>query len=54
MTGELQSFRVYDIDVGRGYGEDNTVWFGNELGDEVTSLLFDVWGLVTDRYLEKK
>ena len=53
MTGKLESFRVDNIDVGRGNGEDDTVGLGDVLGDEVSCLLLDVGRLVADRDLNK-
>jgi len=48
MSGELQGFRVDDVDVGRGDGKDDAVGLRDVLGDEVSSLLLDVRGLVAD------
>ena len=48
MAGKLESFRVDNVDVGGGDGEDNAVGLGNVLGDEVTRLLLDVARLVAN------
>lgn len=42
MAGQLQSFRVNEIDVRGGYGKDDAVRFGDILGDEVAGLLLDI------------
>jgi len=48
MPGQFERFRVHEIDVSRRYGEDNTVWFGDILGDQVASLLLDIGRLVAN------
>lgn len=52
MPGELQSFRVYEIDVGRGDGQNNTVRLRDVLGDETAGLLLDVCWLVANGNLQ--
>ncbi|KAH8630581.1 hypothetical protein IG631_15158 [Alternaria alternata] len=51
MAGQLQSLGVYEIDVGGGDSEDDTVWLCNVLGDEIPCLLLDVGGLVANGHL---
>jgi hypothetical protein len=42
MASELECFRIDDINVGRGDGKDDTVWFCDILCDEVSGLFFDI------------
>src|SRR6266480_5177168 len=53
MASELECFRIDDIDVGRGNGKDDAVWFCDILCDEVSGLLFDIGWLVANRNLRK-
>ena len=53
MAGQLQSFRVDEIDVGGGDSEDDTVGLRNVLGDEVSRLLLDIGGLVANGHLRE-
>lgn len=48
MSGQLQGFRVYEIDVGGRNGENDTIRLRNVLGDEVSSLFFNVCRLISD------
>lgn len=51
MAGQLQSFRVDEIDVGGGDGEDDTVGLRNVLGDEVPRLLLNIGRLIANGHL---
>ncbi len=51
MAGELEGFRVDDVDICGGHGEDDAVGLGNVLGYQVPRLLLDVCGLVPDGHL---
>lgn len=48
MAGELQGFRVDQIDVCGGDGKNNTVGLCNVLGNEVSCLLLNVGRLVAN------
>lgn len=51
MACKLQCFRVHNIHVSRRYCEDDAVWFGDILGDEISGLLLDVRRLISNRNL---
>lgn len=51
MTSELESFGVDDINVGRRHSENDTVGLGDVFGNEVSSLLLDIGGLIANRDL---
>lgn len=51
VTGKLESFRVDDINIGRRHSENDTVGLGDVFGNEVSSLLLDIGGLVANRNL---
>lgn len=53
MSCELEGFRVDDVDVRRGDGEDDAVRFRDVLRDEISGLLLDVGRLVADGDLDK-
>lgn len=54
MTGKFKSFRVDKIDVGRGYGQDDTVGLGNVFGYEISGLLFDICRLIANGNLARR
>ena len=51
MSRQLQGFRINNINIRRRYGKDNAVWLRDILRDEVSCLLLDITGLVSNRYL---
>jgi hypothetical protein len=52
MAGQLQSFRVDEINVRGRDSKDHAVRLGNVFGNEVSRLLLDVGRLVADGYLQ--
>jgi hypothetical protein len=48
MPGELESFRVDEVDVCRRHGENDAVWLCDVFRNEVSGLFFDVRRLVAD------
>jgi hypothetical protein len=51
MPGQLESFGIDEIDVGRGNSEDDAVGFRNVFRNQIPRLLFDVGRLVSDGHL---
>ena len=51
MPCELEGFRVDNVDICWGDGQNDTVWLGDVLGDQVAGLLLDVGGLITNGHL---
>lgn len=53
MAGELESFRIDDINIRGGNSKDDTVGLGDVFGDEGASLFLDIGGLISDWNLDK-
>lgn len=51
MAGQLERFRVDQVNVGGRNGKDDTVRLGDVFGDEVACLLLDISRLVANGYL---
>ena len=52
MAGQLESFRVHQIDVCGRNCEDETVGLCDVLGDQVACLLLNITRLVANRNLD--
>lgn len=53
MTGQLQGFRVDNVDICGRDSQDDTVGLGNVFRNQVTGLLLDVAGLVANGNLQQ-
>jgi hypothetical protein len=52
MPGELERFRIDEIDVCGGNCKNDTVGLRNVFSDEVSRLLLDICWLVANGYLQ--
>ena len=49
--GEFHSFRGREVDIRRSDSENDGIWIGNVMHDQISNLMFDVHWLIVDRNL---